>query len=86
MEKIEVIFMGGETRIGNSGCNYMLATVETEDDEIELYAEFGESEEYYDENGEFDMNRFDDDSYEYLKTEITRQAIENGINPERLVF
>lgn len=88
-EMIEICFLGGECRDAMKGsCNYMLGTVtDDEDEKIELYAEMPVSESPFDDDGEdFDFDDFDDYSYPVLKAEITRQAIENGIDPERLKF
>lgn len=84
-EKIQVRFEGGECRDATKGsCNYMLATATDGDgDEIELYAEAAVSDSPFD-NG--DDNGFDDYSYPILKAEITRQAVEHGIDPARLKF
>lgn len=73
MDKIRVEFLGGESRWNcGQGVNYMMADV----DDIELYAEC-----VYDGDG-----CFDDYSYLILKEEIIKQAEENGIDVDRLVF
>jgi hypothetical protein len=83
-KKITVDFLGGE--MGEQGGNYMLANVEVDGEEIELYAEVHLTDEYIDENGEYMESEFDDYSYPILKEEIINQAKKNGINPENLKF
>lgn len=89
-EKIKVSFEGGESRDPFKGsCNYMLATTtDDEGDEVELYAEESIKGTRFDcdEHEDFDFDGFDDYSYPILKAEITRQAIEAGIDPARLEF
>lgn len=86
MDKIRVEFLGGESR-WNCGLdvNYMMAEVETDDDTIELYAECTYEGTEFDKEP-FDVDGFDDYSYPILKEEIIRQAEENGIDVNRLVF
>lgn len=86
MKKIKVEFAGGETRMGNDGCNYMLAVTEIDDEEIELYAEVTASEFNCNNEEEFDLNAFDDFSYPILKEKILEQAEENGIKASQLEF
>ncbi len=83
-EKITVDFQGGE--MGEQGGNYMLAKVEVDGETVELYAEVHVTDEFFDENGEYMDNEFDEYSYPILKDEIIKQAKENGINPESLNF
>lgn len=83
-KKITVDFLGGE--MGEMGGNYMLANVEVDGEEIELYAEVHLTDEYIDGNGEYMESEFDDYSYPILKEEIINQAKKNGINPENLKF
>lgn len=85
MKKIKVEFAGGEARMGNDECNYMLAVAEIDDEEIELYAEVTASEFECDEE-EFDLIAFNDFSYPILKEKILEQAEENGIMAEQLEF
>lgn len=80
VEKIEVMFAGGEARDFHPGnihvVNYMLATFEDEDgEEIELYAEYA-------------VNESDDEiaGYDELKAEIIEQAKEYGIPESDLHF
>ena len=83
------------------GVNYMLAnTINENGDSVELYAEVKVEDSPFEldysgaetpnEKAEiadkFDHDGFDSYSYPLLKEEIIRQAIENGINPEKLRF
>ena len=97
MEKFKVDFQGGETRYGNSGCNYMLCNAIIDEDgdeiEVELYAEVS-CDDYNDEctienkygETEFDVDKFDEISYPILKENIINQAKEYGISEEQLKF
>ncbi len=81
-EKIKVEFLGGESRVGKEAVNYMLATtIDTEGEEIELYAEVKASD--YEAEIEGD---FDDFSYSLLKADIIKQAEEKGIDTGKLEF
>jgi len=78
MEKIKVDYQAGPSRYTGKGIDYMLVEV----DGVELYAEL--------ENPTWDAEKevMVDElaTYEELKTAITEQAIENGIDPQRLTF
>ena len=83
MEKIEVIFGGGIAKDGMHGCNYMLArTEDANGDPIELYSEAGALETVCDD----DMDAFDAATYPVLRDDIIDQAMEAGIDPDRLDF
>lgn len=83
MKKTAVLFEGGTTRIGDKGCNYMLANaVNADGDEVELYAEY-EAPENMTEDDVYDFDRV---SYPALKDEIIRQAEENGVDVDSLEF
>lgn len=84
MTRIKVDFQGGESRNGNGACNYMIAEIESDGAVVELYAEVEVTSDFYDENGEFDQDGFDDYSYDILKASIIEQAEENNIDVDSL--
>lgn len=79
--------------------NYMICKINFEvrgtgiyDEQIRLYAEVDddadikENQQFIDENGEFDLNKFDEYSYLILKEQILEQAQRYRITPDRLEF
>lgn len=83
MKKTTVLFEGGKTRIGDNGCNYMLANaVNADGDEVELYSEYEAPEDLTEDM----VDEFDRESYPVLKAEIIRQAEENGVDVDSLEF
>lgn len=100
MKKYEVQFCAGPSRnkeavwhngsLESPGVDYMLATIEVDGEEIELYAECGEDDvengERFWNDGEWDDVGFGEVSYPILKEEILRQAAENGIPADSLKF
>lgn len=93
-DEIGVEYMAGEMAYtpGKSGL-YMLAPIGMSDeypcDEVELYAEVYHDDDEYDrdENGEIiNPEKYDDEDYKYLKSEIIAQAQDRGIELKRLVF
>lgn len=92
MEKYQVSFWGGESRTNpGQGVNYMIVAVPDEDGEdVELYAECPEPEEWEgrseDEIGQREIKRFADESFVSLKNEIIRQAKGIGFNIDQLEF
>lgn len=87
-EPIIVDFQGGESRTGNTDCNYMLAVFTNQDgEEDELYSEILLTE--FTENteeGDFNLCEWDDYSYPLLKEDIIDQAKEKNIDIRRLRF
>lgn len=87
---IDIMFSGGESRQNHElGCNYMIAKyVNDYGSDAELYAEALVPDEWYgtDEIPDADREKFDNASFEELKNEIIRQAIQNGIDPAELKF
>lgn len=82
IRKNDVEYKSGESRYGFGAVDYMYCLVEEGGKGIELYAEVknetwnSELESYDDERATFDT----------LKAEIIRQALEAGINTDGLVF
>lgn len=83
MAKTKVDYQAGESRtVPTVGVDYMIACVDVDGDQIELYAEMEnptwdeEKEEYEDETA----------TYQELKEEILRQAKETGIPESDLDF
>lgn len=74
MKKYKVTYQGGEGRYTNEAVDWMMVTIETDDEQIELYAEREMIE------GDETAN------YDDLKADILRQAEENGIDKNSLVF
>lgn len=78
----KVTYQAAESRNGNYGVDFMICTVSTDDEEIELYAEM--------ENPTWDEEKqeFEDEAatYDELKAEILRQAAEHGIAATALKF
>lgn len=74
MKKYKVTYQGGEGRYTNEAVDWMMVTIETDDEPIELYAEREMIE------GDETAN------YDDLKADILRQAEENGIDKNSLVF
>lgn len=74
MKKYKVTYQGGEGRYTNEAVDWMMVTIETDDEPIELYAEREMVE------GDETAN------YDDLKADILRQAEENGIDKNSLVF
>ena len=79
---IKVNYQAGESRHGNYGVDFMICTVHTGDEDIELYAEMV--------NPTWDdkTQQFEDEAatYDDLKAEIIRQAAEHGIAATALKF
>lgn len=88
MEKITVIFEGGIAKDGVHACNYMLARIEDADGDpgdsfqSELYSEVLMPENLRDD----EVDAFDAATYPILKEDIINQAINAGIDVNRLVF
>ena len=74
MKKYKVTYQGGEGRYTTAAVDWMMVTVETDDEPIELYAER--------EIVEGDETA----TYDDLKADILRQAEENGIDKDSLIF
>lgn len=74
MKKYKVDYQGGEGRYTNEAVDWMMVTIETDDEPIELYAEREMVE------GDETAN------YDDLKADILCQAEENGIDKNSLVF
>lgn len=74
MKKYKVTYQGGEGRYTTAAVDWMMVTVETDDEPIELYAER-------------EMVEGDETAtYDDLKADILRQAEENGIDKDSLIF
>ena len=74
MKKYKVTYQGGEGRYTTAAVDWMMVTIETDDEPIELYAER-------------DMVEGDEiATYDELKADILQQAEENGIDKDSLVF
>ena len=74
MKKYKVTYQGGEGRYTTAAVDWMMVTIETDDEPIELYAER-------------EMVEGDETAtYDDLKADILRQAEENGIDKDSLVF
>lgn len=74
MKKYKVTYQGGEGRYTTAAVDWMMVTIETDDEPIELYAER-------------EMVEGDETAtYDYLKADILRQAEENGIDKDSLIF
>jgi hypothetical protein len=83
MKKFEVMYSAGESRMNpGKGIDYMLATVEIDGDDIELYAEL-ENPTWNDATESLDDETA---TYDDLKTAILEQAAEHGIPAEMLKF
>lgn len=74
MKKYKVTYQGGEGRYTTAAVDWMMVTIETDDEPIELYAER--------EIVEGDETA----TYDDLKADILRQAEENGIDKDSLIF
>lgn len=74
MKKYKVTYQGGEGRYTNEAVDWMMVAIETDDEPIELYAEREMIE------GDETAN------YDDLKADILRQAEENGIDKDSLIF
>ena len=81
-KKINVRYEIGESRNGNYAVDYMLATVEINGEEIELYAE----EENPTWNAEMEDYEDETATYESLKSEILKQAKEHKVSENELKF
>lgn len=74
MKKYKVTYQGGEGRYTTAAVDWMMVTIETDDELIELYAER-------------EMVEGDETAtYDDLKADILRQAEENGIDKDSLIF
>lgn len=74
MKKYKVTYQGGEGRYTTAAVDWMMVTIETDDEPIELYAER-------------EMVEGDETAtYDDLKADILRQAEENGIDKDSLIF
>ena len=74
MKKYKVEYQGGEGRYTTAAVDWMMVTIETDDEPIELYAER-------------EMVEGDETAtYDDLKADILRQAEENGIDKDSLIF
>ena len=74
MKKYKVTYQGGEGRYTTAAVDWMMVTVETDDEPLELYAER-------------EMVEGDETAtYDDLKADILRQAEENGIDKDSLIF
>lgn len=74
MKKYKVTYQGGEGRYTTAAVDWMMVTIETDDEPIEMYAER-------------EMVEGDETAtYDDLKADILRQAEENGIDKDSLVF
>lgn len=79
--KYEVEYQAGESRMEPGvGVDYMLVNIPTEDDDIELYAE------YCTDYGDEPTAEQEVSSYKALKQEIIAEAVEKGIDPSCLKF
>lgn len=72
--KITVLYAAGESRYSTAGIDYMIAKIEDEDEDVELYAEATPVD--GDECG----------TYDELKAAILEQAAEHGIPADALSF
>lgn len=74
MKKYKVTYQGGEGRYTTAAVDWMMVTIETDDEPIELYAER-------------EMVEGDETAtYDDLKADILRQAEKNGIDKDSLIF
>lgn len=74
MKKYKVTYQGGEGRYTTAAVDWMMVTIETDDEPIELYAER-------------EMVEGDETAtYDDLKADILRQVEENGIDKDSLIF
>lgn len=74
MKKYKVTYQSGEGRYTTAAVDWMMVTIETDDEPIELYAER-------------EMVEGDETAtYDDLKADILRQAEENGIDKDSLIF
>lgn len=74
MKKYKVTYQGGEGRYTTAAVDWMMVTIETDGEPIELYAER-------------EMVEGDETAtYDDLKADILRQAEENGIDKDSLIF
>lgn len=74
MKKYKVTYQGGEGRYTTAAVDWMMVTIETDDEPIELYTER-------------EMVEGDETAtYDDLKADILRQAEENGIDKDSLIF
>lgn len=81
--KIWIAFLGGESRHGSYAVDYMIANTENADgDPVELYSEVPYDAERFGD----DVDSFDDYAEPILRADIIAQALENGIDPDRLKF
>lgn len=91
--RIQIEFLGGESRDGVHGCNYMMPETTVTDPDgntVDLYAEvlspdswIGKSSE---EISQEEQDRFDAESFEELKKEIISQMEDAGLDPTVLDF
>lgn len=90
-EKFMIEWEGAVAKDNVHGCNWMGGHAESRDGEdVELEAEYlapdswiGKTPEEIDQK---EADRWDDESYEWLKKEIIRQAEENNVDVSRLQF